>query len=120
MGGTTIVYVVHGGNKSVIWTDVVQMTIIWAGIFICAGGGARTPAGGRVAAGRARHRADHEPPGDDGPLDRSPPRLHAVERGHRGAFLAMAYFGADQSQVQRYLSAKSLTEAGCRCSSAGS
>src|SRR6186997_2906888 len=35
MGGTTIVYVVHGGNKSVIWTDVVQMTIIWAGIFIC-------------------------------------------------------------------------------------
>jgi solute:Na+ symporter, SSS family len=37
MGGTTIVYVVHGGNKSVIWTDVVQMVIIWAGIFICAG-----------------------------------------------------------------------------------
>src|SRR6187402_3668221 len=37
MGGSTIVYVVYGGNKSVIWTDVVQMTIIWAGIFICAG-----------------------------------------------------------------------------------
>ena len=27
-----------------------------------------------------------------------------------GAFLAMAYFGADQSQVQRYLSARSLQE----------
>lgn len=37
MGGTTIVYVVYGGNRSVIWTDVVQMGIIWLGIFLCVG-----------------------------------------------------------------------------------
>jgi len=35
MGGSTIVYVLKGGNRSVIWTDVVQMTIIWIGIFSC-------------------------------------------------------------------------------------
>ena len=37
MGGSTIVYVMYGGNKSVIWTDVVQMAIIWFGIFLCFG-----------------------------------------------------------------------------------
>ena len=37
MGGTTIFYVIYGGNKSVIWTDVVQMAIIWFGIFLCFG-----------------------------------------------------------------------------------
>ena len=35
MGGSTIAYVVYGGNKSVMWTDVVQMAIIWFGIFVC-------------------------------------------------------------------------------------
>src|SRR5262249_42956556 len=33
MAGSTIVYVGYGGNKSVIWTDVVQMAVIWFGIF---------------------------------------------------------------------------------------
>jgi Na+/proline symporter len=37
MGGTTIAYVAYGGNKSVIWTDVVQMLVIWIGIFVCLG-----------------------------------------------------------------------------------
>jgi Na+/proline symporter len=35
MGGSTILYVLKGGNRSVIWTDVVQMGIIWVGIFAC-------------------------------------------------------------------------------------
>src|SRR6185369_17607158 len=37
MGLSTIVYVVYGGNRSVIWTDVVQMALIWFGIFLCLG-----------------------------------------------------------------------------------
>src|SRR3990172_670845 len=46
MGGTTIAYVFHGGNKSVIWTDVVQMALIWFGIFVCVGVSvARLPVG---------------------------------------------------------------------------
>ena len=35
MGVSTIIYVLTGGNRSVIWTDVVQMLIIWLGIFAC-------------------------------------------------------------------------------------
>ncbi len=37
MGVSTIAYVLNGGNRSVIWTDVVQMGIIWFGIFVCLG-----------------------------------------------------------------------------------
>src|SRR5688572_8194130 len=37
MGGTTVAYVSWGGNRSVIWTDVVQMLVIWVGIFACLG-----------------------------------------------------------------------------------
>jgi SSS family solute:Na+ symporter len=56
MGGTTIVYVVHGGNKSVIWTDVVQMVIIWAGIFSCAVRPSRTCPRASPCATRSRSR----------------------------------------------------------------
>ncbi len=48
MGGSTILYVIYGGNKSVIWTDVVQMAIIWFGIFLCFG----------IAIGSSRRRWD--------------------------------------------------------------
>jgi hypothetical protein len=42
MASATIVYVVYGGNRSVIWTDVVQMILIWVGIFVAVGG-SRSP-----------------------------------------------------------------------------
>ncbi len=46
MGGATIVYVVYGGNRSVIWTDVAQMALVWFGIFTCVGVAiAQLPAG---------------------------------------------------------------------------
>ena len=32
-----------------------------------------------------------------------------------GLFLMLSYFGCDQSQVQRYLTAKSVDEARSRC-----
>jgi Na+/proline symporter len=110
MGGTTIVYVVKGGNKSVIWTDVVQMTIIWAGIFICAGAAlAHLPEGVSLRDGLAIAQITSHLEMMDLSVD--PHRSYTLWSGViGGAFLAMAYFGADQSQVQRYLSAKSLTE----------
>src|SRR5262245_23537489 len=37
MATSTIAYVLYGGNRSVIWTDVVQMAIVWFGIFLCVG-----------------------------------------------------------------------------------
>jgi Na+/proline symporter len=110
MAGATIVYVVYGGNRSVIWTDVVQMAIIWFGIFLCVGVAvARLPEGvglrDALALAQAAGRLEMVDPSPD--LSR-PYTLWSGLVG--GTFLAMAYFGCDQSQVQRYLSGRTLTE----------
>jgi Na+/proline symporter len=110
MGGTTILYVVYGGNRSVIWTDVVQMGLIWFGIFLCLGVAiARLPpeVGLRDALALAQTASRLETL--DLSLDLTKP--YTLWSGLIGGmFLAMAYFGCDQSQVQRYLSGRSLTE----------
>ena len=110
MGGSTILYVVYGGNKAVIWTDVVQMAIIWAGIFLCFGVAvAQLPAGFGLrdalalaqTTGRLRVM-------DTSPSLTTPYTLWSGLIG--GLFLMLSYFGCDQSQVQRYLSGSSLTQ----------
>jgi Na+/proline symporter len=110
MGVTTIVYVSYGGNRSVIWTDVAQMAIIWFGIFLCLGVAlTQLPESFRVrdalALAQATGRLDI--------VDASPSltRPYTLWGGLIGGFfLQMAYFGTDQSQVQRYLSGSSLTQ----------
>ncbi len=110
MGTTTIAYVVYGGNKSVIWTDVVQMILIWVGVFVCVGVAiAQLPArfGLRDALALAQTAGRLEI--IDTSLD--PTKPYTLWSGLiGGCFLALAYFGTDQSQVQRYLSGKSLRE----------
>jgi Na+/proline symporter len=110
MGGSTILYVVYGGNKSVIWTDVVQMVIIWFGIFLCLGIalaqiqedlGLRGALALAQANGRLRVM-------DASPSLTTPYTLWSGLIG--GLFLMLSYFGCDQSQVQRYLSGSSLTQ----------
>ncbi len=110
MGGTTIVYVVYGGNRSVIWTDVVQMALIWFGIFVCVGIAiARLPA--EVGLRDALALAQAAPRLETIDLSLDLTRPYTLWSGLIGGmFLAMAYFGCDQSQVQRYLSGRSLTE----------
>lgn len=110
MGGTTIAYVVYGGNRSVIWTDVVQMGLIWFGIFVCVGVAiARLPA--EVGLGDALALAQAAARLETIDLSLDPSRSYTLWSGLIGGmFLAMAYFGCDQSQVQRYLSGRSLTE----------
>lgn len=110
MGGTTIAYVVYGGNRSVIWTDVVQMGLIWVGILVCvAVAVSRLPDGfalrDALALAQTTGRLETVDPSPD--LTR-PYTLWSGLIG--GMFLAMAYFGCDQSQVQRYLSGRTLTE----------
>jgi SSS family transporter len=110
MAGATIVYVVYGGNRSVIWTDVAQMALVWFGIFTCvavavtqlpAGVGLRDALALAQSSGRLEM-MDTSP---------DPSRPFTVWSGLVGGmFLAMSYFGCDQSQVQRYLSGRTLTE----------
>jgi Na+/proline symporter len=110
MGGSTIVYVMYGGNKSVIWTDVAQMAIIWFGIFLCFGVAlAQIPETIRLrdalalaqVTGRLRVM-------DTSPSLTTPYTLWSGVIA--GTFLMLSYFGCDQSQVQRYLSGSSLTQ----------
>ncbi len=110
MGGSTILYVMKGGNKAVIWTDVVQMAVVWTGIFACffmaihnlpehvsfRGVLAIAQASGRLNATN---------------LDTSLETPYTLWSGLIGGlFLMLSYFGCDQSQVQRYLSGSSLTQ----------
>jgi SSS family solute:Na+ symporter len=110
MGGSTIVYVIYGGNRSVIWTDVVQMAIIWLGIFLCFGVaiaqlpghfGLRDALALAQTTGRLRVM-------DLSPSLTAPYTLWSGLIG--GFFIMLSYFGCDQSQVQRYLSGSSLTQ----------
>jgi SSS family transporter len=110
MGGSTVAYVLYGGNKSVIWTDVVQMAVIWFGIFLCVGVaiaslpgniGLRDALALAQTAGRLKIM-------DPSPSLTTPYTLWGGLIG--GLFLMLSYFGCDQSQVQRYLSGSSLTQ----------
>ena len=101
-------YTMIGGIKAVMWADALQMTVMLAGIvaaFFAAAAGLPedVPLGGALRLAGAAG------------------KLNAVESSFDwssrytlwsgligGAFLALAYFGADQSQVQRYLTAKSV------------
>lgn len=108
MGGSTIAYVMYGGNKSVIWTDVVQMAIIWFGIFLCFGVAiAQLPEDlgfeGALALAQAQGRLDTI---DTSTSLSQPYTLWGGLIG--GLFLMLSYFGCDQSQVQRYLAGATL------------
>ena len=106
-----IVYTTFGGVQAVAWTDVKQMFIVvfgmLAAVAILLYGIVQ-----HVGLGQALHLA-----GASG-------RLHAIDFNVNlterytfwsgmigGLFLMLSYFGCDQSQVQRYLSAKSIDEA---------
>jgi len=106
-----IFYTTLGGVQAVAWTDVKQMFIV---VFGMATAVAILLYGilQHVTIGQALHLA-----GATG-------RLHAIDFNVNlterytfwsgmigGLFLMLSYFGCDQSQVQRYLSAKSVDEA---------
>ena len=110
IGLPTAVYTMVGGVQAVTWTDVKQMAVIVVGlvavvIALVVG----LPS--EVSVGDALHVAG------------SAGRLKAVDFRFDwtqtytfwsgllgGLFLMLSYFGCDQSQVQRYLTAKSVEE----------
>ena len=110
MGGIVILYTVLGGIRAVTWTDFQQMLIMLVGLFT------------------AIFIAVQQLPEGIGFADAlllaaSAGKLNAVTTNFDwydrynlfsgvigGTFLALAYFGCDQSQVQRYLTGKDLQQ----------
>lgn len=110
VGALVITYTLIGGTKAVNVTQKQQMFVIFLGMFIAFGFILqRFPEG--LSFSQALHIAGNA--GKLNVLDFS------IDLNSRytfwsgltgGLFLALSYFGTDQSQVQRYLSGKSLKE----------
>lgn len=111
IGGPTAIYTMVGGVQAVTWTDVKQMGVVVGGILAAVAvliiG---LPDG--VSLGSALHVA-----GAVGKTQALDFRFDIAERYTfwsgliGGLFLMLSYFGCDQSQVQRYLTAKSVKAA---------
>ncbi len=110
MGVTTIAYTAVGGNKAVIMVDAKQMILMFAGIFVAIGlVVARFPSG--FSLGDAIQLAGATNHWNNIDLSLDLKNDYTLLSGMVGGFfLALSYFGCDQSQVQRYLTGRSLTE----------
>jgi len=111
IGVPTAVYTMFGGVQAVAWTDVKQMVVVVSGV-LAAVAALVIGLPHDVSLGEALHIA-----GAAG-------RLRTIDFSFTlheqytfwsgtiaGLFLMLSYFGCDQSQVQRYLTAKSVDEA---------
>ncbi len=116
MGGLLTIYTISGGAKAVAYTQQLQLIIIFTGMFLAA------------------YMVVHMLPEGVGFIDAlqvsgKMGKLNVITTGFEkgngfdwgdkyniwsgiigGFFLALSYFGTDQSQVGRYLTAKSLKE----------
>lgn len=110
MGAVTIAYTTMGGITAVIWTDVVQMLMMFVGIAAAVAIlFAELPAG--VGVGDVVYIGGIQEMWSSIDLSWDPSNTYTIWSGMIGGFfLALAYFGTDQSQVQRYLTASSLTQ----------
>ena len=115
MGGLLIIYTVSGGSKAVAYTQQLQFVIIFAGMFL-AGYRIVHLLPGHISFSEAMHIT-----GAAGKLDviTSGRTANGFDWNDKyniwsgiigGFFLALSYFGTDQSQVGRYLTAKNTTE----------
>lgn len=110
MGLTTTVYTMFGGVQAVTWTDVKQMFVIFLGlgvalVVILSGLPANVDLGDALTIAGAAGRLQT--------VDTtfSVNETYTLWSGLIGGlFLMLAYFGCDQSQVQRYLTARSVDE----------
>ncbi len=110
MGSVVVAYTVLGGIKAVTWTDFQQMIIMTLGLFaaLCIAILLLPP---HVTLADAIHIA-----GAAGKINPVTLTLDFNDRYNLwsgligGMFLALAYFGCDQSQVQRYLTGSSIAQ----------
>ena len=110
IGGIVIFYTVYGGTKAVSYTQMLQMAIIFSGLFFAA------------------YMVVHLLPENVGFIDAlhiagKMDKLNAIDTSFDlnnryniwsgiigGFFLQLSYFGTDQSQVGRYLTGSSITQ----------
>ncbi len=110
MGATVVTYTVLGGIKAVTWSDVQQMGIIFFGLVVALVT-VIVLLPGPVSFGDAMYLA-----GAAGRLNAVTTDFNWNDRfniwsGLFGStFLFLSYFGCDQSQVQRYLTGRSVAE----------
>ncbi|SIN79200.1 sodium:solute symporter [Chitinophaga niabensis] len=110
MGGMLIIYTMYGGTKAVSYTQSLQMVIIFTGMFL-AGWMVVKLLPENIGFSEALHVS-----GKMGKLNVIVTDFNLKDRYNiwsgviGGFFLALSYFGTDQSQVGRYLTAKTLTE----------
>ena len=108
MGVITIAYTMAGGITAVIWTDVIQMLMMFVGIAaaLVILFGTLPP---EVGVGDVVYIGGIQEMWSSIDWSWDPTNTYTIWSGMIGGFfLALAYFGTDQSQVQRYLTAKSL------------
>ncbi|MGZ8542015.1 MAG: sodium:solute symporter family transporter, partial [Chitinophagaceae bacterium] len=115
MGGLLIIYTMSGGAKAVAYTQQLQLFVIFTGMFLAA----------YMVVNMLPANVSFT---DALMISGKMGKLNVITTGFEkgsfnwsdqyniwsgligGFFLALSYFGADQSQVGRYLTAKSLTE----------
>jgi Na+/proline symporter len=108
MGCIVILFTTFGGIKAITWADVPQMIVIFSALILalCIAIHLLPPDVSFLDAARLA--------GAAGKLNAVVPHFDFKDRYNLwsgvigGAFLALAYFGTDQSQVQRYLTGKSI------------
>jgi SSS family transporter len=110
IGLSTTVYTMFGGVQAVTWTDVKQMFVIFFGLAVCLIVILSSfPAGVSLTDGLYLA-------GSLGKLETVDTTFNWQEKYTLwsgligGLFLMLGYFGCDQSQVQRFLTAKSVDE----------
>lgn len=110
IGIICVIYTTLGGIPAVTWTDVLQMTIIFAGLIMAL----------LTVISLMPHNVSFTDAvylaGAVGKLNAVDTKLDWDNRYNLwsgllgGTFLMLGYFGCDQSQVQRYLSGKSVAQ----------
>ena len=110
MGGLLIIYTMYGGTKAVSYTQSLQLAIIFSGMFL-AGWMVMHLLPDDISFSDALHVS-----GKMGKLNVIVTDFDIKDRYNiwsgviGGFFLALSYFGTDQSQVGRYLTARTLKE----------
>jgi Na+/proline symporter len=110
IGLSTTVYTMFGGVRAVTWTDVKQMVLIMVGLSVCLFViVSALPADVSLTDGLRLAGASGKLTTIDTSFDLK--EKYTIWSGLFAAlFLFLSYFGCDQSQVQRFLTAKSVDQ----------